>query len=312
VPEQLTPSGIPSVFLELDKSVAKTKKFVTDPSKSVVVGEKLGGTMERVLGVPVMKSRVHALSPDGVCDECDKEGYLGRGVTVRCSECHAFFCTLECSSSHMCPGPTLTPSLDFGASPNRPPAPKAMAGMVLFGQERGESLGGDMERLLGVPSMKSGVIPSGRCASCNTEGEYGSGLKVTCAKCRANFCHLECSAAHQCPGPKEVELTAAPMLDVGGRRKVRRESLGGDMERLLGVPSMKSGKLPNGSCSICQKSGQHGKALTVKCSKCNDIFCNLACSEKHECRKAGGFLGLFKKKSPSPVRHSNSSNSNAK
>ncbi len=219
-----------------------------------------------------------------------------------------------------------------------------------------------MERLLGVPSMKSGEIPIGACSTCEKNGEYGSALTVACSKCDATFCSLQCSGKHVCAepapepspvigaspshapvmlhkskAPKELKLyeerseegseesleggperlrgvpamkaAFAPRIVAtpGGRRSSRGESLGGDMERLLGVPSMKSGRVPSGSCSVCEKRGVHGKELTVSCSKCKATFCNLDCSGKHECPKAGGVLGIFKKKkSPSPVRNVNS------
>jgi hypothetical protein len=296
----------------------------------VRVGKKLG-KMEQLLGVPPMKAKIHLpLTPDGKCDECEKVGYYGASLTVRCRVCHVPFCNLECSNSHMCPG-AAAPEQALGV-PMMKSAPTMIRGTPVSSLEerkpvtrhapklevakapelRGKSLGGDMERLLGVPSMKSGMIPRGSCASCNKKGEYGSDLSVTCSKCRAVFCQLECSGKHQCSGPKEVLRLPSPNLaPPGGRRNSRGESLGGDMERLLGVPSMKSRRMPSGSCSTCQKSGEHGRALTVRCSSCKDIFCDTECSGKHECPKAGGFLGIFKKRSPSPVRHSNSNSNNS-
>ena len=98
--------------------------------------------------------------------------------------------------------------------------------------------------------------------------------------------------------PRVAQMFVAPTPMGRGRRGSRGESLGGDMERLLGVPSMKSGRVPSGKCSTCSKKGQHGSALTVSCSKCKETFCNLECSGKHECPKTGvfGFLKSGKKK----------------
>ncbi len=95
-----------------------------------------------------------------------------------------------------------------------------------------------------------------------------------------------------------------PSVGNDGESSSRGESLGGDMERLLGVPSMKSGMVPSGSCQACGRRGQHGRVLTVSCARCGSIFCNLACSGKHECPKAG-LLGSIK-----PAAKKNSKNKN--
>ena len=111
-----------------------------------------------------------------------------------------------------------------------------------------------MERLTGVPSMKSDAVAEGRCSLCDESAAYGSGIDFRCKACEAELCS-QCHAKHVCP---DNNL----------------------MERLVGVPLMKSRRIPTGSCTRCQKSGSLGSFLVYQCLRCAASFCT-NCAPAH-------------------------------
>ncbi len=73
-------------------------------------------------------------------------------------------------------------------------------------------------------------------------------------------------------------------------------SLGGNLERLIGVPSMKSGMVPRGCCQMCQKKGEFGRELRALCRSCQAVLCDEKCGAAHTCtrkeKKGGGIFGF--------------------